>query len=240
MISVCIATYNGGRFIKRQLETILEQMGDGDEVVVSDDGSTDNTIEIIESLKSPLIHIYMNGGEHGYTSNFENALRHAKGDYIFLSDQDDVWLDKKIDVCMKVLSTYDFVVSDARIVDEDENILFPSFYAKRLHFKGFWGNMLTMGYIGCCMAFRRCVLERALPFPSDHKLCTHDNWIVVVAMMYYRAKVINDKLVGYRRHGKNISSGISNARMPMIFRLKYRLYLLFHILGRCQGSHSNV
>ena len=112
MISVCLATYNGERFIQRQLETIIEQLGEDDEIIISDDGSTDDTLRIIEGLHSPLIHVYINNGEHGYTPNFENALRYAHGEYIFLSDQDDVWLPRKLEICMNALKTCDFVVSD--------------------------------------------------------------------------------------------------------------------------------
>ena len=232
MISVCMATYNGERFIKRQLETISEQLGDGDEIVISDDGSTDGTLDVVRSMNSPLIHIYINEGEHGYTPNFEHALRHARGEYIFLSDQDDVWLPGKVDVCMKVLASCDFVVSDAVIVDAEERILFPSFFDKRLHFKSFWGNMMTIGYIGCCMAFRASVLKRVLPFPLNYRFCTHDNWILLVALLFYRTKVLDERLVGYRRHGKNVSIGHDRMEYSMWFRIRYRLYLLIHLCGR--------
>ena len=232
MISVCMATYNGERFVKPQLETILSQLGPDDEVIVSDDGSTDGTLEVVTSLHSPLIHVYVNKGEHGYTPNFENALRHARGEYIFLADQDDIWLEGKVMTCMKALESCDFVVTDARIMDGNEQLLSSSFFAERLHFKGFWGNMLTMGYIGCCMAFRRRVLERALPFPPNHRLCTHDNWLLVVAMLYYRAKVLDEPLVGYRRHGGNASVGAVRCSGKVSFRLKYRIYLMLHLLCR--------
>lgn len=238
MISVCLATYNGERFIQRQLETIIEQLGENDEIIISDDGSTDNTLKIIESLHSPLVHIYINKGEHGYTPNFENALRFAQGDYIFLSDQDDVWMPRKLSVCMQALKSYDFVVSDALIIDASGNELFPSFFEKRRHFKSFWGNMLTMGYIGCCMAFRKQMLERILPFPSNHILCTHDNWILLVALRFYKVCILDDKLVGYRRHGKNASVGQNTASASTYFRLKYRAYLLVHLLGRTFVRHK--
>lgn len=239
MISVCLATYNGERFIQRQLETIIEQLGEDDEIIISDDGSTDDTLRIIEGLHSPLIHVYINNGEHGYTPNFENALRYAHGEYIFLSDQDDVWLPRKLEICMNALKTCDFVVSDALIIDADGNKIFPSFFDKRRHFQGFWGNMLTMGYIGCCMAFRRKLLERVLPFPSDHRLCTHDNWILLIALGYYKVKILDEKLVGYRRHGRNASVGQNTASASTYFRLKYRAYLLVHLIGRMFVGYGN-
>ena len=92
MISVCIATYNGEKYIKEQLLSILPQLGKKDEVIISDDHSTDNTLDIVKGLNDNRIKIVMNNREKGYTSNFENALSYAIGDYIFLSDQDDIWM----------------------------------------------------------------------------------------------------------------------------------------------------
>ena len=86
MISVCVATYNGEKYIKEQLLSILSQIGLNDEVVVSDDHSNDSTIDIVKSLNDKRVKIIYNEGNRGYTSNFENALKHAKGDYVFISD----------------------------------------------------------------------------------------------------------------------------------------------------------
>ena len=80
MISVCIATYNGERFIKEQLLSIIGQLSPDDEIIISDDGSADNTLGIVRELNSPLMKIFTKTGEHGYTPNFENALSHTKGD----------------------------------------------------------------------------------------------------------------------------------------------------------------
>ncbi len=233
MISVCIATYNGASYIKRQLESILCQLSADDEIVISDDGSTDDTLKIVSAMSSSKIKVYHNTQSHGYTPNFENALRHANGDFIFLSDQDDVWKPNKIDVCMQYLNKYDLVVTDAEIVDRDEAPLSPSFFEMRRPYKTFCGNMLKFGYIGCCMCFRKKILDRALPFPNNHRYCTHDNWLTVVAMLYYSSKIIDDKLVLYRRHGNNASSGHDNLHESFLFRISYRLYLLWNLIKRC-------
>lgn len=232
MISVCIATYNGERFIKRQLESIISQLSAEDEIVISDDGSTDRTLDVVKVISSPLIKIYHNTNEHGYTPNFENALNHVTGDYIFLSDQDDIWAPDKVKICMHYLQKYDMVITDAEIVDEEENKLYPSFFELRHPYKTFWGNILKFGYIGCCMCFRRTVLDRALPFPINYKYSTHDNWLTVVAMLYYSSKVIDDKLVLYRRHGNNASNGSTNLHKNLGFRLSYRMYLLLNLVKK--------
>ena len=90
MISVCIATFNGGKYIREQIMSVLPQLNEKDEIIISDDGSTDDTIYILESLHDQRIKIYVNEREHGFIWNFENALMKSSGDIIFLCDQDDV------------------------------------------------------------------------------------------------------------------------------------------------------
>ncbi len=232
MISVCIATYNGERFIKEQLSSILQQLNSDDEVIISDDGSSDRTLEIIRELNSPLVKIYINNGEHGYTPNFENAIKHSKGEYIFISDQDDIWLPDKVKVCMDYLNEADFVVSDAMLIDGKGMKIGDSFCALRKSKFGLINNLIRFSYLGCCFAFRRNILDKALPFPSNHVLCTHDNWLAIVAMAFYRSKFISRPLIRYRRYGGNTSSGAAKSTKTLVFMLKYRLYLIWNLLKR--------
>lgn len=233
MISVCIATYNGEKYIHEQIASILQQIGNDDEIVVSDDGSTDKTLDVVRSFDAQNIHIYINNGDHGYTPNFENALRNAHGDYIFLSDQDDIWMPDKVEACMKYLKVNDFVVSDALIVDGDNKPLFDSFCEQRKSKFGFLNTLIRFSYLGCCFAFRRKVLSKALPFPKNHILCTHDNWLALVSTAFYKSAFIPLPLIRYRRYGGNASSGAKNANKSILFMIHYRLYLLFHLIGRC-------
>lgn len=233
MISVCIATYNGEKYIHEQIASILQQIGNDDEIVVSDDGSTDKTLDVVRSFDAQNIHIYINKGDHGYTPNFENALRNAHGDYIFLSDQDDIWMPDKVEACMKYLKVNDFVVSDALIVDGDNKLLFDSFCEQRKSKFGFLNTLIRFSYLGCCFAFRRKVLSKALPFPKNHILCTHDNWLALVSTAFYKSAFIPLPLIRYRRYGGNASSGAKNANKSILFMIHYRLYLLFHLIGRC-------
>ena len=232
MISVCIATYNGERFIKEQLISILSQLGNNDEVIISDDGSSDKTLEIVREINSPIVHIIINKGEHGYTPNFENAIRHAKGDYIFISDQDDVWMPDKVEVCMNCLKDVDFVVSDAMLIDADGVKKEDSFCAIRKSKFGLGNNLIRFSYLGCCFAFRRDILDKALPFPQNHIFCTHDNWLAIVAMAFYKSKFISRPLIQYRRYGSNTSSGAAKSTHTFAFMLQYRLYLLWNLVKR--------
>src|SRR5689334_3167479 len=115
-ISVCLATYNGADFVVEQLESILCQLGPDDEVVVSDDSSTDGTVERIVGLGDRRVTVHRNETNLGYSKNFENALRLSTGDVVFVADQDDVWLPDKVATMVQALETHDLVVSDVSIV----------------------------------------------------------------------------------------------------------------------------
>lgn len=239
MISVCIATYNGEKYIKTQLLSIMKQLQSHDEIIISDDGSCDKTIEIVKSLHSPLIKIFTNEGEHGYTPNFENALRQAIGDIIFLSDQDDIWKDDKVKTVLQYMKRYDVVVSDATMLDESKKVIVESFFQLRHPYQSFWGNLLKFGYLGCCMAFKRKILDRALPFPKDHKKCTHDNWLFLIGKLYYKTYITNAKLIYYCRHENNTSTGGLSPTTSAMFKIRYRLYLIKHLAKRFGTKNMN-
>ena len=125
MISVCMASHNGGKYIKQQIDSILSQLSLEDELIISDDGSSDSTIEIIKRCNDSRIKLYVmehnsKGMKPHYyvTKNFENALKYVNGDYIFLSDQDDVWCPNKVEVCLEYLQDYDIVLHNLQCVDE--------------------------------------------------------------------------------------------------------------------------
>ena len=232
MISVCIATYNGEKYIKEQLLSILPQLGKKDEVIISDDHSTDNTLDIVKGLNDNRIKIVINNREKGYTSNFENALSYAIGDYIFLSDQDDIWMSNKVDYCIAELKEYDLVVSDAILINSKGEKIDDSFFYKRNVYYTWLGNIFKFGFLGCCMAFKMNVLKKALPFPKKHLYCTHDNWIFLVAQSFYKVKISHEKLIRYRRHTDNTSAGGFSDGTTLFFNIAYRCYLLYHLSKR--------
>jgi len=232
MISVCIATYNGEKYIKEQLESILIQLEKTDEVIVSDDNSTDYTLKTIKSLNDDRIHIFMNSKGQGYTRNFENALEKARGDIIFLSDQDDVWMKDKVSKMLDCLKWCDFVVSNNKIVDEKLNVINRSHFDLYGTQKGFLQNLIRPRYVGACMAFRNKVLEKSLPFPQNFKLAAHDYWISLIAESYYKVCKIDEPLILYRRHDSNASSGGEKSQNSLKHKLMVRFYVLLHLMGR--------
>ena len=133
IISVAMATYNGEKYIKEQLDSILKQLNNNDEIIISDDGSTDNTINIINSYNDKRIRI-IEGPHKSVKQNFANAISNCKGKYIFLSDQDDIWLDYKVDTVLKVFETTNCtcVVHDAQVFDSNTNeVIMDSFFKFR-------------------------------------------------------------------------------------------------------------
>lgn len=197
-VSVCIASYNGEKYIKEQINSILSQLKSDDEIIISDDSSTDKTIEIIEDIDDRRIVLLKNQTFHSHVSNFENALKHAKGAYIFLADQDDIWLENKLETMLNLLEHYDLVVSDAIMVDDAMHMLADSFFTFKHSSKGFAKNLYKNTYLGCCMGFNRHILEIALPFPRGINM--HDWWIGLIGELYGRVYFSPEKLIKYRRH----------------------------------------
>ena len=211
------------------MNSILFQLSLQDEVIVSDDGSTDNTISIIKSFNDKRIKIIDGVYRHSPTLNFENALKEAKGDYIFLADQDDVWKDDKVKICLKWLQHYDCIISDAEVTDENLKITSPSLYQLMNIKSGRVYNIIYKnGYTGCCMAFTKRVKEAALPFPKDIPM--HDICIGNVAAFLYKVKFIDDKLIYFRRHSLTISCNGKGSRYSLYKRLMFRVSIVKNII----------
>ncbi len=224
MISVCLASHNGERFIKEQITSIIKQLGVDDELIISDDGSCDKTLNIIKDFHDKRIHLFCQNSPKGLPSheyatlNFENALSHAQGDYIFLSDQDDVWMDDKVSVMKSYLRDYPYVVSDCYVTDSELNIISNTRFTKSesIHFNKYAALVLSTPYQGSCAAFRREVLEMALPFPKG--LQSHDRWIGNVAAFFFLVKIIPDKLILYRRHDCTVSNSFGSGRVSSLLK----------------------
>ncbi len=238
MISVCMATYNGSKYIREQVDSILTQLGADDELIVSDDGSTDNTIEILKSYGDSRIKIFNNTNRGGVVGNFENALTRAVGEYIFLSDQDDIWESHRVTKVMAVLSSS----SELWLTLNNYNVFYMnSELPSQIRYsestdplsKNFLGQLKKNPYIGCCMAFKRELLDIALPFPTN--LAMHDSWIGLLAKLHSnRVQFISEPLLRYRRHEQTVTKGKSP--YSIWFRIKYRITLCYNLLTRLYGK----
>jgi len=232
LISVCIPTFNGATYIGMQLESILASPLIT-EVIVSDDGSTDNTVEIVKSFNDARIKL-LEGPRAGLVSNYEFLFSHASGEYIFLSDQDDLWLPNKVAVMLTRLREVDLVVSDCTVVDGQLNLLYPSFFVLRHSGPGLARNLFRNSYLGCCIAFRRRLLKHALPFPAN--LPMHDWWLGLIAETFGNVAFINQPLMMYRRHGGNVSPTTEKSLIPWTTRIRWRINLFIALVLRKFGS----
>lgn len=236
MISVCIATYNGEKYLRQQLDSILAQIGDGDEIVISDDNSTDGTLALIQSYADERIRVLNHDSSKITTTfpldkpthNFENAMMHARGDIIFLADQDDVWLPGKVGKMLWALENADMAMHDCIIADTELNQLEPSYFDVVNVTTSAWRNAVKSTVLGCCMAMRRCVLEAALPFPKTR--IAHDLWIAMVADQKYRFVLVREPLLMYRKHGRSMTTAGKKSKYGLWFKLRYRLTILRYLL----------
>jgi glycosyltransferase involved in cell wall biosynthesis len=230
MISVCMATKDGAQYLSEQLDSILPQLRPHDELVISDDASTDDTISIILSYKDHRIKLLRNHAPKGIPRNFEASLQASRGNFIFLADQDDVWVPTKVSVMLKQLQHYDLVISDCVIVDHRLQIKTDSFFTHNNSGKGFIKNIFKNSYMGCCMAFSRALLDRALPFPNDIPM--HDFWIGLIGELYFNVHFVPESLVYHRRHASNASSTTNSSSFGYSekFSSRYRIIknLFFH------------
>lgn len=205
-ISVAMAVYNGELYLKEQIDSILVQLERTDELVISYNESTDNTLAILNEYaeNDPRIKVF-ECSEKGVIANFENAIKNCSNDIVFLSDQDDVWVKNKVNVMLSnfdndeigcVIHRPEFVDSELKpieVPDVEENVK----YIKPV-------NILVKNEAqGSCMAFRTSYKDKILPIPRD--LPMHDSWIALVISNVAKVKLIPDKLILYRQHGNNVS-----------------------------------
>jgi glycosyltransferase involved in cell wall biosynthesis len=209
-ISIAMATYNGAQYLYAQLQSFLAQTRQPDELIITDDCSTDETGTIIENFaqKAPFEVIFSRNKQNlGYAQNFSKALSLCSGDLIFLSDQDDVWFSEKLAYLEEMAEMHPdklVIMNDATLTDADLNEVGLTKLGQ-IYSAGISGQSFVMG---CCCAVRRELLDLCLPIPAGYK--SHDNWLVYFAEGL-SSKLISERVLQYyRRHGNNESQCIVN------------------------------
>lgn len=236
-ISVAMATYNGGEYLAEQLDSFAVQTRPPDELVVSDDCSTDHTIEIVERFadRAPFEVLWSrNETNLGYAGNFNAALTRTTGDLVFLSDQDDVWFPEKIETILTHAERHPealVLMNDAQMT----NACLQPFGVSKLGQIRDGGFGETNFVMGCCAAIDREFLDWVLPVPTVG--VSHDDWIVGIAVALDRRLIIERVLQYYRRHGSNESQGIFNRTAPLS-RLGAVLMLIANRLAVLRASRG--
>lgn len=210
LVSIAMATYNGSRYIKEQLDSLTSQTYEKIEIIIVDDCSNDETKQIINDYLDDRITLIVNDQNVGCTLSFEKALKHCNGEYIALCDQDDVWEKNKIEVLLKEIKGYSLVYSDYHFINGSGcDSVSPEGYVNKLHgidstVNNFELYALFNSFIlGCSIMFERALIKKILPiYDNGHN---HDKWIVFQAALVNGVKYINKDLFSYRIHGGNLS-----------------------------------
>jgi glycosyltransferase involved in cell wall biosynthesis len=210
-ISIVVTTYNGEKYIKEQIDSFLSQTLSPDEIIITDDCSSDKTIKIVEKYKenySDKIKIFQNQYNLGFTKNFQEGIKKSSGDIIFLSDQDDLWYENKIEIVVKKFNSnpnVDLIIHDADLVNE--NLKFTNYSVLSQVISGF--NNTDVFITGALTAFKKNLVKYFLPFPKN--LVGHDGFIHFVSKNLNTRIVINDKLQMIRRHADNTSGWVASS-----------------------------
>lgn len=234
-ISFVIATFNGASHIEAQVSSILEFLGPNDEVVVSDDGSTDHTLKILRSIGDSRVKYAPAGPRLGYQKNFQRAIEASRGNYIFFSDQDDICLPERVVKSLDALAKCDCVCGDAIVVDQDLNLTSSSFFAMRKARFGAFRLFCKPAVIGATMACRREFVLRNLPLPRD---VPHDMWLSILAALNGRLIADPSPFILYRRHATAVSSTAAKTGRNLINITNERFKFLVNLFLRYLRTNS--
>lgn len=213
-IDVLLATYNGEKYIKEQIDSILNQSYKNIRLIISDDCSKDKTQEILKEYekKDNRIELHIQEKNLGVVKNIEFLLKQVKNKYYMLSDQDDVWLPEKIEKSLETLlkNNVDLVFGDLEVVDQDLKTMYPSFgdfmlLNKKIH-KYINSNRLNYIYncvTGCTILAKKETIQKILPLPKKSKYLIHDHWIGLMTSIYGKVAYMPEKYIKYRQHGNN-------------------------------------
>lgn len=224
LVSIVMATYNGEKYLRQQLDSILQQTYQHFELVVVDDASTDETLSILNEYAGfdDRIFVYPSEINLGLVSNFERGLRLARGEFIALSDQDDIFREDKIEILLTALKAHpkrDIVLSDLSLIDANGNIIAHSMwrYSKLKPEQGkpfqhlLYANFAT----GCATMCTHRLLKLAIPFPPD--CIVHDWWLAVVATSSKAGGIclVDKQLTAYRQHSSNVLGVMEEGKLEM-------------------------
>ena len=213
-VDVLLATYNGEKYIREQIESILNQTYQNIRLIISDDCSKDNTPEILREYekKDNRIELYIQEKNLGVVKNIEFLLSKVKNNYYMLSDQDDVWLSEKIEKSLETLTNKDadLVFGDLEVVDQDLKTIYPSFGDFMLLNNKInkYINSPKLNYIyncvtGCTVLAKKETIQKIVPLPGKSKYLIHDHWIGLMASIYGKVAYMPEKYIKYRQHGNN-------------------------------------
>ncbi len=215
LVEIALATYNGGLYLEFFLRSICNQSYSNWRILVRDDGSTDNTLQILRDFSAAytnkLLLIEDKLGNIGVRKNFNTILNNCTAEYVMLADQDDIWLPEKIEKTLEIMLQMNntkplLVFTDLMLIDDEDSIISRSFWRKlglnplnALKFNRLLvGNVIT----GCTVMINYNLLRKALPIPEEAIM--HDWWLGLVASAFGKVAYIKEPLILYRQHLNNV------------------------------------
>ncbi len=208
LVSIVMATYNGDRFLKKQLDSLSALTYPNIELIISDDASTDQTLEILQAFSVNYPYKLLENKNHnGLVENFTKAIQVAQGEFIALCDQDDVWMPDKIETLLEHVDEFDVISGSYLVIDEKDNyhpeIVMHEVYEASRHGTYQLADFLEENPIlGCASLIQKQLIDKCLPIPKG--VLYHDWWIMINAVLRGNGVGYTDKLVlNYRQHGKN-------------------------------------
>lgn len=232
-VSIAIATYNGERFILEQLKSLASQTWQPDEIIIQDDGSTDQTISIIRNFSKNLsfpVSIEVNPEQLGVTKNFERAMMRCSGDVVFLSDQDDIWKNEKIEQMMDI-----FIKNEDILIAISDALLFTDSILRAKislldNIRSRHSSDADFVH-GCCTAIRKDFLDLVLPIPLlESNKIGYDEYLHLIGRWSNGRAVLDKPLQYYRRHESNASqSNVYNKSIKLLSKFSYYYQQFFKI-----------
>ena len=211
-VDILLATYNGEKYLREQIDSILNQTYKEFRLLISDDGSKDSTRKILEEYKNKdsRIEVFFQENNLGVVKNFEFLLRKVEAKYYMFSDQDDIWKNEKIEKSLnKIEEGFDLVYSDLEVVDENLNVTYSSYwklkgiYNKVKKYNSFEALYLNNFITGCTMISKKELINSFMPLPNTSKFVLHDYWISLILSQEGKIAYIEEPLIKYRQHKNN-------------------------------------
>ncbi|UEL27357.1 glycosyltransferase [Pseudarthrobacter sp. L1SW] len=239
--SVCMATYRGSQYVEEQLASILRELGPDDELIVVDDASPDETAAIVGRVKDARVRLVVAPHNRGYVRTFEEAIKLSRGQFIFLSDQDDVWIEGRLAVMMGALESAQVVASNFEILGGGPRPWIPKLRSSdsRRNLANLWGILIGYrAYYGCAMGFRRDAMGLVVPIPSFVRE-SHDLWLAICGNMARSVAHLDGATVFRRLHGENQTpAGWRSLRKIAAARIML-LRLMFEAFRRSRRAVSS-
>ena len=256
--SIALCTFNGEKYLSEQLQSLFDQTILPDEIVVSDDGSSDQTLNIVHTfanLNIIPIRILEHKENLGVFKNFVYCIKECKGDFVFTCDQDDYWMPNKLEKHLqmhRLNPNAELIYSNAEVVlNTLDNILYPLWEPNQINDtvngKASYTSLVVKGQsiAGCCMSFRKDFFDKILPIPNK---IYHDDWIATSACLSGNIIGISEALIKYRQHGNNVVGIIRGRRLSYFkslftnvpFYVKSDEYIAqrHHLIYDAMESHS--